>query len=213
MLPAIQTEIKVAKPILRLIKGYRLGNAIDLRPYLHPDRLFWTHKAKQALWIPFLGLSRKAIADFDTLKVLLPEIPALDPLGNPYPTIPQLSIRLEPGRFRWRVAEQQPEHALAREEHRLRRNEHKLGKGIGLHYMNIKSAVDRTYGKFDDWMDVSAAWQTADNLPDFFKNLAGNELVDRAIGYRAKRLKADIYDKEGYNLPVGLDFALSPFRR
>jgi hypothetical protein len=93
-----------------------------------------------------------------------------------------------------------------REEHRRRYREHKLGGAkFHRHYTNFLSLVNRTYGRYDDLVDLGVAYKLSDgNLLQFGQNALAMELADRAIGTKAQLLKRNIYSQPWYKSPFGI---------
>lgn len=72
-------------------------------------------------------------------------------------------------------------------------------------YMAGLMAVNKTYGRLSEYGDLAVAVKTANTPLQLLGNLALSEAVDRAYGYRAKKLREKLYSKPYYRLPVGVD--------
>lgn len=94
------------------------------------------------------------------------------------------------------------------ETHRKRQDK----KVPGLYRRALRFA-DRTYGTYGELAEIAQAFQDNTDLPAILSALAINEAVDRAYGLRARFLRDQLYSRAWYILPVGIDFAFSPFQR
>ncbi|MBV2092771.1 MAG: hypothetical protein KUF72_17980 [Candidatus Thiodiazotropha sp. (ex Ctena orbiculata)] len=88
-----------------------------------------------------------------------------------------------------------------RPEYHRRRRDKKVGRG----YRRLLSFVNRTYGRFDEFVEVADAFGNNVGPVETLTALAVNEAVDFAYGARARALRKHIYSKKWYVLPVGID--------
>lgn len=77
-------------------------------------------------------------------------------------------------------------------------------------YRRLLAFTNRTFGRYSEWAEVNDAWQNNPDPAAFLTALAANQAIDVAYGARAQVLKSQIYDREFYRLPFGLEFITSP---
>ncbi|MCG7868610.1 MAG: hypothetical protein JAY74_19850 [Candidatus Thiodiazotropha taylori] len=88
-----------------------------------------------------------------------------------------------------------------RPEYHRRRRDKKVGRG----YRRLLSFVNRTYGRFDEFVEVADAFGNNVGPVEALTALAVNEAVDHYYGARARLLRKHIYSKDWYKLPIGID--------
>lgn len=89
-----------------------------------------------------------------------------------------------------------------RPEANRRRKDQKIDYG----YRRILSAINRTYGRYDEFAEFTDTyWQNAHDPAQLFTALALNEAVDVAYGNRARLLRENLYSRPEYKLPIGID--------
>lgn len=98
-----------------------------------------------------------------------------------------------------------------REENRKRdKYESKVPRAV----RRLHAFANRTYGTYSEAAEISSAFHSNQGDPmGFITALGINEAVDRAYGARARFLREQIYSRDFYRLPFGIDFIIRPFRR
>lgn len=96
---------------------------------------------------------------------------------------------------------------LRPDEGSRRRIDVKFGERFGAaQYRNALALVNRTYGTIDEYREVLTAYHlNPDDPMAFLVANAANQVVDFALGKRARVLKEHVYSSRYYPLPVGID--------
>ena len=188
-----------------LPKVFNIRRGADLRRYLSDDVLMGLVPKKNKV-TSYLPDKRRLLNDWRQTEVILPVLPALTSRGDTFPILPQINLTRKHNTIKLRHKTAKSVPLAMREEHRRRYREHKLGGAkFHRHYTNFLSLVNRTYGRYDDLVDLGVAYKLSDgNLLEFGQNALAMELADRAIGTKAQLLKRHIYSQPWYKSPFGI---------
>lgn len=177
----------------------------DLSPYLSDDILMGNIPQKNMVtsYLPDKRLLRR---DWRQVEVIMPTVPLLTRDAKPFPILPEVQLKRYKNNIRLKHKTPKTTVLALKEEHRKRYREHKLGGNkFARHYTNILGLINRTYGRYEDIVDLGVAYKLSDgNLLDFAENVLAMELVDRAIGTKQQMLKKHIYSQQWYKSPFGI---------
>lgn len=197
---------------IRLNELYDLGEDA----YDHPKNRYYKKRERTQI-IPLFQPDRSRSGDFRPVPVIAPgqflfesearsesvQLPISTRIGN---VRSSRSIHDRSDRVISFRPDKPGSHGKRAEFHRRR-----YDKKVGKMYRRTLRFVNRTYGGYSEYAEIAEAFAYNQDVPEILTALAINEAVDKAVGYRARFLRDNIYSRDWYKLPVGIDFIGSRF--
>lgn len=207
----LETDRSYADKLLHRVKVNTLYD-LDKEAYDHEQNPFYKHRFKTEVVPLFDGdAGRRRNPDFRPVPVIAPGTFLFhsEERGTDV-NLPE-STRIADVRPSRSVRDRSPRSIYLRPDNPNRPEYHRSrqDKKVGRLYRRALRFVNRTYGRYSEIAEIAEAFQYNNEIPQILTALAINEAVDYAYGRRARFLRDEIYSKDWYKLPVGIDFIKS----